>query len=215
MPSVVFVLTRWRFPFLFLQVIHRPTTTTSICTNAVVGVGYSSSNGSCSYLDNHLDSSMSLPFSDDFWSTSTSSSDLWPMLHDELIHKATDVLNHSDLSNFLEFKAREEHQAPSTQPTSSARASPDLSRSCTPNGSPMPSLSPLGLSKPESLSTSPDFSSCSVSSFVGKETAANTHRRGSGDSGSEKKEQQKLPRHKRPSHIRAETKRRGKIQVEF
>jgi len=94
--------------------------------------------------------------------------------------------------------------------------SPDISRPCTPYGSPFLSQSPVRFGKSDSMSTSPEFSNILSTYLVTNDSdlAQRRESRGSVDSGPEKKEH-KVPRHKRPSHIRAETKRRGKIQVIF
>jgi hypothetical protein len=154
---------------------------------------------------NHVDTS--LPFCDDIESwccNSAPNNELLPLTHDELILQATDCdFNPESYLNLLEESSAMLH--------SSSYVSPEVSRPCTPNGSPVQNLSPNAYIKSGSLSTSPEVPSYLIACME-KQDKNQEQRRGSIDSGSEKKEQ-KVPRHKRPSHIRAETKRRGKIQV--
>lgn len=198
---------------------------------AIVPTTNCSQRSSISTID-HIESSLSLPFPDDLWTTN-----IMPLLHDDLIDDAIETGSQSQM-DFINFQ-------PVTLPTS-AYVSPEISRPCSPSASPSPSsLSPSRRRRRddrpcESLSTSPEqhqlqyLTGVVVGSGGGgtgvkqhrlsNSSAASTstttsRRRGSTDSGSEKIKdstaQQKLPRHKRPSHIRAETKRRGKIQHEL
>lgn len=149
----------------------------------------------------------SLPFGDfaDSWCSQTAANcDFLPMTHDELILQATD--SDFSLHSYMNILPQ-----PSAMLHSSSYVSPEESHSCTPYGSPLRNQSPAAYIKSGSLSTSPEIPGMLIACME-KQTCNQGQRRESVDSGSEKKEQ-KVPRHKRPSHIRAENKRRSRIQV--